>query len=121
MNMQNIPRRDKVIKRVFVPKLDYFLMLDYKQIEYRMLSYYLAQIGYPEMTEVFKDGRDLHVESAKGALGLSREPTDEERQIGKTLNFSLVYGGGVGTIMRQLDLEATRAFEILRGFHNTWP
>ena len=29
MNVQQLPRKDKVVKRAFVPKLDYMLFADY--------------------------------------------------------------------------------------------
>lgn len=121
MNFQNIPRSDKVIKRGFVPKLDALLFFDYEQIELRLLAYYMAVLGDTSMADAIKSGKDLHSESAIGALGLSGQPTDEQRQVGKTLNFSLVYGGGRPTIMRQLDLEWNEAGTLLKNFHKRWP
>lgn len=121
MNFQNIPRSDKVIKKGFVPKLDALLFFDYEQIELRLLAYYMAVLGDSSMADAIKAGKDLHSESAIGALGLSGQPTDEERQVGKTLNFSLVYGGGTPTIMRQLEVDYPTAREMLRKFHRRWP
>lgn len=120
MNIQNIPRSDKVVKRAFVPKLDAFLFFDYEQIELRLLAYYMASLGDPSMAQAIKDGKDLHTESAMAAL--SRQTlTDEERQVGKTLNFSMVYGGGRPTLMRQLGITFKQADELLRRFHARWP
>lgn len=45
-------------------------------------------------------GEDPHATSA--ALVLGHCNTDKERQIGKTLNFSIMYAGGVPTILRQM-------------------
>lgn len=132
MNVQNIPRSDKVIKRCFVPKLDAFLFADYSQIELRLLAYYLAEVNFPEMAEVIKAGKDLHTESTRLALQLTREPTEEERQIGKTLNFSIVYGGGMPTVTKQIErlavegkiphmLSKSEIREILDNYHAAWP
>ena len=121
MNLQTIPRKDKVIKQAFVPKLDALLYFDYDQIELRLLAYYMAVLGDTSMADAIKAGKDLHSESAAGALGLSQSPTDEQRQIGKTLNFSLVYGGGTPTIMRQLGVSFPEARKLLRNFHARWP
>lgn len=121
MNLQNIPRADKTVKRAFVPKLDAFLFFDYQQIELRLLAYYMACLGDYSMAQAIKDGKDLHTESSMAALHLDREPTDEERQVGKVLNFSIVYGGGRPTIMRQLDLEWKEAGIILSNYHRRWP
>lgn len=122
MNFQNIPRKDKVIKRAFIPKLDALFFFDYKQIEMVLLSYYMAKLGDRSMADVLSDERtDLHTESAAAALGISGELSDEQRQIGKVLNFSLVYGGGRPTIMRQLDVTWPQAGKLLAGFHRRWP
>jgi DNA polymerase-1 len=121
MNFQNIPRQDKVVKRAFIPKLDALFFFDYSQIELTLLAYYMAAMGDESMARAITAGNDLHAESARGALGITRDPTDEERQIGKTLNFSLVYGGGRPTITRQLDVSWNEAGKLLRGFHKRWP
>lgn len=120
MNVQNIPRSDKVVKRAFVPKLDAFLFFDYEQIELRLLAYYMVSLGDPSMADAIKAGKDLHTESAMAALSLPTL-TDEQRQVGKTLNFSMVYGGGRPTLMRQLGVTFPEATELLRKFHARWP
>lgn len=121
MNFQNIPRSDKVVKRAFVPKLDALMYFDYAQIELRLLAFYMAQLGDTSMADVIIAGEDLHTQSAMGALQLTRPPTDEERQVGKTLNFSIVYGGGTPTLMRQLGITYNEAREILDAYHQRWP
>ena len=122
MNLQNIPRADKTIKRAFLPKLDALLFFDYKQIELRMLAFYMAAVGDSSMARVFStDDPDMHAESAIAALGLDREPDEDERQIGKTLNFSIVYGGGRPTVMKQLGLTWMEAGRLLANYHRRWP
>jgi len=121
MNLQTIPRKDKVIKQAFIPKLDALLYFDYDQIELRLLAFYMAVLGDTSMADAIKAGKDLHSESAIGSLGLDGIPTDEQRQVGKTLNFSLVYGGGTPTLMRQLGITFPEARKLLRNFHEKWP
>ncbi|HEY6021805.1 MAG TPA: DNA polymerase [Candidatus Paceibacterota bacterium] len=121
MNFQNIPRSDKVIKKGFVPKLDALLFFDYAQIELRLLAFYMASLGDDSMAAAIRAGKDLHTESAKAALGLEVDPSDQQRQVGKVLNFSLVYGGGRPTIMRQLGVTFPEATKLLRLFHKRWP
>lgn len=122
MNVQTIPRKDTVIKRAFIPKLDALVFADYKQIELRLLAYYMAMLGDTSMADVIKSGRDLHDESARGALRLPEGSlTDDQRQVGKTLNFSIVYGGGRPTIKKQLDLSWNEAGQILDNYHRRWP
>lgn len=125
MNVQNIPRSDKVIKRGFIPKLDALLYFDYSQIEFVLLAYYCALLGDYKLVEAINAGRDLHVESARGCLGLTRDPTDDERQIGKHTNYSIIFGGGVGAVIRQVSKIQTctedDAKRILKRWHSTWP
>lgn len=125
MNVQNIPRKDKVVKRGFRPKLDCLLFFDYAQIEYRLLSYYLAvpPVGDPSMAQVFLAGKDLHTETARRVLGIEedRELTDEERQVGKIWNFLTIYGGGPAKAAHSLDIPLTVAREQREVFQATWP
>lgn len=97
------------------------MYFDYAQIELRLLAFYMASLGDHSMADVIKAGEDLHTQSAMGALQLTRPPTDEERQVGKTLNFSIVYGGGTPTLMRQLGITYNEAREILDAYHARWP
>jgi len=121
MNVQNIPRTQKDVKRAFVPKLDAFLFFDYKAIEVRLLAYYLAaSIGDHSLATEINNGSDPHAVTAQG---LYDKPniTDEERQVGKTLNFSIIYGGGTPTIMRQLGVPYKEARRLLNAYHDTRP
>ena len=121
INFQNIPRQDKVIKKAFIPKLDALLYLDYKNIEPRLLAFYLSGLGYDGMTQLFKDQRDLYSETIKRILKLDRDPTEEERQKGKILVLSTIYGGGLPTTMLQLACDKSEASDYLKRFHFAWP
>lgn len=123
MNVQTIPRSDKLIKRAFIPKLDALLFFDYKQIEYRLLAYYIATaVGDEGMAQVFRDGEDLHAESARSVLSIGdREPTDEERQVGKTFNFATIYGQGAWKCAETLGVDIDVAKAMLEQFHLRWP
>jgi DNA polymerase-1 len=121
VNFQNIPKGDKVIKRAFVPKQDALLFFDYKQLEYRLLAFYIAHtIGDEGMAEVFRRGDDLHEETAKAILGKS-VITDDERDIGKTWNFLTIYGGGAGKAAANLGIPLKVAQAQQAQFFATWP
>ena len=121
MNVQNIPRSQKDVKRAFVPKLDAFFFFDYKAIEVRLLAYYLAKgIGDTSLADEIRDGLDPHLVTAQGLFGRANI-SDEERQVGKTLNFSIIYGGGTPTIMRQLGVDFPEAKRLLKAYHETRP
>lgn len=76
-------------------------MFDYEQIEYRLLAYYLSlAVDDHSMAEGFRAGKDPHAMTTEMILGHCN--TDQERQIGKTMNFAIIYAGGVPTILRQM-------------------
>lgn len=121
INVQNIPRSQKDVKRAFVPKLDAFLFFDYKAIEVRLLAYYLARaVNDTTLADEINAGSDPHKITAQGLYG-TEEVTDDQRQVGKTLNFSIIYGGGTPTIMRQLDVDYKEAKRLLSAYHETRP
>lgn len=124
INVQNIPRKLKVVKQAIVPKLDALLFFDYAQIEYRLLAYYVATAcGIEELVEVFKAGKDFHTETARRILGLPDDAdiTDDQRQPGKHTNFAAIYGGGVPAVMRQSKLPRQEARKIYEAFHEQHP
>lgn len=125
MNVQNIPRDDKVVKQAFVPKLDAFLFADYPNIEAKLLAYYLERIGFPSMADFFREDPlgDLHVKTASMMYGIPEsEVTDVERQPAKRCNFSIIYGGGIPTLIDQgVAKDAKEAVSILKRYHGAWP
>lgn len=108
-----------------MPKLDLFFFADYPNIELKLLAWYLDSIGHPEMAEYFRNDPDpdLHKRTAAGMYGVAIEDvTDLQRQVGKRLNFSIVYGGGVPTLLKQGAAQTGKeAMEMLRAFHSAWP
>ena len=120
-NTQNVPRSDKTIKRAFIPKLDAFMFLDYKAIEVRVLAYYLAlSIDDSTLAEEINNNLDPHLETAKG-LFPGQAITDEMRNIGKTCNFSIIYGAGVPRLMEAFHLSYEEARQLLNTYHEHRP
>lgn len=124
MNLQNIPRSLKEVKAGFIPKLDNFLFFDYSNIELRILGYYLATtLGDYSVADEFTNGEDLHRNTAIGIFNVPpNEITEEQRQRAKVLNFSIVYGGGIPTLIRQgIAKDYAEAKRIKSAFHATRP
>jgi DNA polymerase-1 len=121
VNFQNIPRSDKTVKQAFIPKLDALMFFDYKQIEYRLLAFYIAHtLQDLSMAEVFARGDDLHAESARAILD-KQDVTDEERNTGKTYNFLTIYGGGAAKAAESLGIPFKVAQRQQKVFHERWP
>lgn len=126
MNFQNIPRSNTLIKKAIIPKMDCLVCADYEQVEYRMLAYYMAAaFDDYEMANNFIAGVDPHAATAEIMLGRLCE-SDEDRQYGKTGNFSVIYAGGVPTIQRQMakagvEVSKKEAKALLAKLHEGMP
>jgi DNA polymerase-1 len=93
-NLQNIPVREEEGRRIrtaFVPEPGWvFLSADYAQIELVILAHLS---GDPTLREAFAAGRDVHRQTAALLFGVTEdEVSPEQRRVGKTINFGVVYG-----------------------------
>lgn len=91
--LQTLPKKDKRIRGIFIPSEDYNLwFMDLDQVEYRGLAHYAKATG---LIAAIQRGEDIH--AATAALVFDKDIVDvedKERDDGKTVNFSLVYGQG---------------------------
>lgn len=128
-NCQNIPNRDKRIKKAFtVPDEDHvFVFIDYSQIELRLTAHYSQDPLLLSCYPFDGEGRDVHSLTTAGVimgmeydafLEMREDKTEhdpdnplcacnmcvanEKRQIGKTVNFAIIYGAGGATVQRQV-------------------
>ena len=64
---------------------------DVSQCELRVLAHFSQD---PRLLAAYRDANvDLHVRTAAAALGIAAEQvTDEQRGIGKQVNFAIIYG-----------------------------
>ena len=86
-----------------------FVILDYSTIELRIL----AEISQCEkLIDAFNRGLDLHYETAKTILD-KEEISDHERQLGKIINFGLIYGLTSFGLIHQIN--AVPGFNISEG------
>jgi DNA polymerase-1 len=89
-----------------------WIKADYSQIELRLAAW---QANESVMLQAYRDGDDLHRLTAMMVLG---DDSDDARQVGKTLNFGLLYGAGPATLQRIartnydvfLDLDQARSY-----------
>lgn len=93
-NLQNIPVRTEVgreIRKAFVaPKGRVLVSADYSQIELRVAA---ALSGDEAMIRTFKEGVDLHQQTAAELFSVALdEVTKEQRYASKTINFGVLYG-----------------------------
>lgn len=108
-NLQNIPLR---LRSVFVPAPGYQLVsFDYSQIELRILA---SVTSDPAMTEAFQHNRDIHQLTASQVFKVPLEDvTAEMREVGKTLNFGVVYGMGAAAFARTSGMSRGEAAQFI--------
>jgi len=91
-NLQNLPRKS-VVHRFFIPDTPehYFWVADYSQLELMCAAHFSQD---EKMLEIYRDGGDIHRHTASLLFDVAPEEiTDEQRQVGKTCNFLLIYKG----------------------------
>ncbi len=102
-NLQNIPVNSFGVRSVFKPEQQcVFLSADYSQIELRVLAHLSGDLA---LTSAFLHGHDIHAQTASGLFDVPLEQvTNEQRQIGKRINFSVLYGLTPYGLSKDLDI-----------------
>lgn len=103
-NLQNLPKKEKEtdfpIRRSFIPPQDFCLgMIDYDQVEYRLMLDYANESEV--IDKILNKGLDVHTATGE-KMNVSRDDA-------KTLNFLLLYGGGIGKLAASLNITETQA------------
>jgi len=124
INIQQVPR-DKEFRECFTPSKGYkFIIADYSQIELRLAA---ELVNIPQMIDAFNQGLDLHSLTASLIYHVGIDEVEKtQRQMGKTLNFALLYGMGFrkyktysaqsGNIITLSEAKTAHA-----GFHRAYP
>lgn len=122
-NMQNIPIRSqwgKKIRRAFVPPIDgeSFLSIDYSQIELRLLAHFSMDEG---LIDAYNKGTDIHsLTAAKIFKCEIDQVTKEQRNVGKTVNFGILYGISAHGLAEDLAISRYEAKEYIDNFYNSY-
>lgn len=116
-NLQNLTKDEDQaasfpVRRAFVPHRGYFFgMIDYDQQEYRLMLDLAGELGI--IKQILEEGLDVHT-----ATGLAMAVA---RQRAKTLNFLLIYGGGIKILAQKLGVSLARASELRELYFKTLP
>jgi len=117
-NLQNIPIRTELGRRIraaFVPDPGCcFVAADYSQIELRILAHVS---GEESLIAAFRAGDDIHRRTAAEVFGVELDQvTQEQRDVAKTTNFSVIYGVTAFGLSRGLAISPKQAQEFLDRF-----
>jgi len=119
-NLQNIPIKTEFSRRIrkaFIPKKDWlFLSADYSQIELRILTHLSQE---PLLLEAYQKGEDVHKVTAK-ILFEKEEITPQERNLGKTINFGVIYGMGAQKLVKEAHLSLAKSKEFIEKYREKY-
>ena len=120
-NLQNIPVRTEYSRRIrkaFLPQEGWTLLsADYSQIELRILTHLS---GEEVLQEAYRSGDDVHALTARLLLDKD-EVSPDERRLGKTINFGVIYGMGAQRFARETGVSQGEAKEFLARYKQRYP
>ncbi|SDN77514.1 DNA polymerase I [Halobacillus aidingensis] len=123
-NLQNIPIRleeGRKIRQAFIPSQKEWVMFasDYSQIELRVLAH-IAQDE--KLMQAFKEGEDIHTQTASEVFGVSRsDVTSEMRRQAKAVNFGIVYGISDYGLSQSLGITRKEAQAFIDKYFESYP
>ena len=120
-NLQNIPVRTEYSRRIrkaFLPQEGWTLLsADYSQIELRILTHLS---GEEVLQEAYRSGDDVHALTARLLLEKD-DVSPDERRLGKTINFGVIYGMGAQRFARETGVSQSDAKEFLVKYKQRYP
>lgn len=119
-NLQNIPVHKFNVRGAFkATPGSVFISADYSQIELRVLAHFSKD---PVLIEAFINNKDIHsITSAKLFNVAVEDVTSEQRQIGKRINFSILYGLTAHGLSNDLEISHSLAKEYIDKFMAQYP
>ncbi|MBO8217582.1 DNA polymerase I [Prochlorococcus marinus] len=112
-NLQNIPVRTEFSRRIrkaFLPEKNWKLLsADYSQIELRILAHLADE---EILINAFHKNDDIHSLTAR-LIFEKEEISSDERRVGKTINFGVIYGMGIKKFARSTGVSSQEAKEFL--------
>lgn len=119
-NLQNIPIRtpfSRQIRKAFLPQSGWILLsADYSQIELRILAHLSQE---PILIDAYQNHQDIHTVTAQ-LLFEKEEITPDERRLGKTINFGVIYGMGSQKLARSVGVTVSEAKKFIDQFYGKY-
>jgi DNA polymerase I len=121
-NLQNIPTSSsygKAIRGTFVAAPGHLLLsADYSQIELRILAHISSD---PALCKAFHEDKDIHSQTAAQLLHIEQSAvTPAQRQLGKQLNFSIMYGLTPFGLAQDMNIPLKEAKTYIDGYFTTY-
>ncbi len=123
-NLQNIPIRSeesREVRSIYIARNPNNVLIDadYSQIELRLLAHFS---GDPFFVGAFKEGLDIHTQTACQVFGVTKENvTSDMRRIAKVVNFGVIYGISNFGLANDLKITNKEAQAYIDGFYSQHP
>ena len=123
-NLQNIPirtERGKMIRKAFIArdKNHKLISADYSQIELRLMAAFSQD---ESMLEAFRNGADIHRETASKVYGIMPEfVSPEQRSYCKMVNFGIIYGISPFGLSQRLKISRNDAAGLIESYFKLYP
>lgn len=123
-NLQNIPVRTeqgREIRKAFVPSSPdgYILAADYSQIELRLMA---ELSGDPALVEGFRNGADIHADTASRIFHTPlEEVSKEQRRQAKVANFGIIYGISAFGLAQRMGIPRSEAKTFIEQYFIHYP
>jgi DNA polymerase-1 len=122
-NLQNIPIRTEIGRRIrkafrAAPGMK-LVVADYSQIELRVLAHLS---GDENLIKVFREGKDIHTQTAAWMFGLDLDRVaSEQRRAAKTINFGVLYGMSAHRLSHELSIPYAEAERFIERYFASYP
>lgn len=125
-NLQNIPARTKLgkrVRRLYVPDRGkrHWRKFDYSQIEYRGLVHFAVGKGANEVRQQYRSDPTTDYHKLTQSLVKQHTGLFIDRKPIKNINFGLLYGMGLAKLARMLGVTKREAEKIMRAYHGGNP
>lgn len=123
-NLQNIPIKTALgrsIRKAFIPGLrdGVLVSADYSQIELRILAHVSSD---EQLTEAFRQGRDIHRVTASLIYGIPEQDVQpEQRNAMKAVNFGILYGMTSHGLSKELGISFEEAQAFIEAYFARYP
>lgn len=93
--------------------------IDFSGIEYRLLAHFSRE---EKLVKLFREGGDFHTEVARQLFDIpsSEEVPKEKRFIGKTFNFSQLYGAAPASMAAKLDIPLRKCELLVKRYNRIY-
>ena len=121
-NLQNIPVRTELgqeIRRAFIPeKGNKLISADYSQLELRILAHITQDAN---MLAAFKNGEDIHAQTARLVFGATDEKDlKEKRRLAKIVNFGIAYAVEAFGLSQRVGISRSEARKVIDDYFATY-